>query len=530
MQIVARNISYALPSGKNLFHNLDFSLNKGDKAALVGDNGIGKSTLLHLLSGEVAPDDGSVQIDTLHWVVPQHFGQYDSGTVAEALQVSGTIEALNAITDGSADPRHYDTLDGDWTIHERVQIALALWDLPRLSATTTFGSLSGGQKTRVFLAGITLHQPQLVMMDEPTNHLDTNARERLYAFVRQSGHDFLIISHDRELLSLCKPIYELSSQGVKTYGGNYAFYEQQKQIEMEAVEQQIQNARQSIAAAKKKQQETRERKDRLNARGKKKARQENLPKILINAAKAHAESSTSRLNEVHEQKIAREGQRLQELSKKRRDEKSIRLTLNDSSLHSGKILFEARQANYAWPGSAPLWPTPLSFTICSGERVRITGDNGSGKSTLIRLLNQDLLCTSGTLNVYSAMRFLLDQEYSLINRDATVLEQAAHSNRVKKPAHELRTLLHRYLFDEARWKQPCHSLSGGEMMRLALCCLALQSRLPDTLILDEPTNNLDLRNVDLLTQAVSDYKGTLIVVSHDKRFVSETGIQREIRL
>ena len=530
MQIIAENISYTFPTGQNIFRDISFSLPEGGKAALVGDNGSGKSTLLRILSGSVQADAGTVQITERRWYIPQHFGQYDSATIAQVLRVQDKATALSEIEKGSADPQHFETLNDDWAILERIRSALEQWGLPDLSPDTPFNTLSGGQKTRIFLAGMMIHKPKLVLMDEPTNHLDTSGRDILYHAIRNTNRDFLIASHDRELLNLCNPVYELSTLGMKTYGGSYSFYEEQKQIEMEAIEHQIHHAQQTIAEARQKHRETMERKQKLNARGEKKARKKNLPKIMLNAVRNRAEHSTNRLNETHEQKIIREVERLQELKKQKRELKNIKVTLGNSQLHTGKILFEAGHINFAWPGSDLLWKEPLRFVINSGDRIRITGDNGSGKSTLIRLLNGEIKPTKGNLKIQSEHRFLLDQEYSLIDREATVVEQAEASNKIKKPDHQLKTLLHRYLFEESVWDQKCSSLSGGEMMRLALCCLALQAHQPDTLILDEPTNNLDLRNIKLLTQAVNGYQGTLIVVSHDTRFTEEVGIERELKM
>lgn len=530
MQIITEHISYTSPSGKTILQNINLSLAEGETAALTGDNGSGKSTLLRILTGHLSLDEGSVNITDHWWAVPQHVGQFNSYTVAEVLQVEHKIEALRAIEHGSTDPRHFEAITGDWTIRERLQATLERWRLADLSPEASFSELSGGEKTRVLLAGIDLHQPELVLMDEPTNHLDTSGREKLYGMIRESNADFLVVSHDRELLELCNPIFELSSLGLKKYGGSYSFYEEQKQIEREAIDHKIHHTKQSITEAKQKHREVMRRKQKRNARGNKKARKKGLPKMAINAARNRAEESTSKLSDDHEQKIEEKRQQLQELKKQRRKLKRIKIDLDNSSLHEGKILFEANSINYSYPGSGRLWKQPTRFVINSGERIRITGDNGSGKTTLIKLLDGELKPTTGTLKIQSEYRFKLNQEYSLIDREATVLQQAQASNQIRKPDHELKTLLHRYLFDESVWDQPCNSLSGGEMMRLSLCCLALQTKQPDTIILDEPTNNLDLRNIKILTDAISAYRGTLIVISHDTKFVEEVELNRTIEL
>lgn len=461
MQLIAETISYIYPRGKQVLRDISLSIAKGEKAALTGDNGSGKSTLFRILTGSLTPDSGSVQRTDRTWFIPQHFGQFDDLTVAELLNVQNKINALNAIEHGSVHPRHFEILSEDWTIRDRIQSALDRWDLTHISCDSTFASLSGGEKTRVFLAGIDIHHPKLVLMDEPTNHLDITGRNRLYRFIQNSNLTFLIVSHDRELLNLCNPVYELSSLGIKKYGGNYDFYEEQKQVEMEAIEHQIHHTKQSISETRKKHRETMQRKQKLDARASKKARQANLPKIIINAAKNSAENSTSRLKDVHEEKIIEEKQRLRELKQKKRSLKNIKISLDNSSLHTSRNLYQAKQINYAWSDSHLLWNEPLSFLIQSGERIRINGSNGSGKSTLLHLLNEDIKPTRGKLLIQSDHRFLMDQEYNFIERNKTVLQQAESANQIKKPDHELKTLLHRHLFDEKVWDQKCETLSGG---------------------------------------------------------------------
>jgi len=530
MQIVSEGISYTTPSGKSILKDINLTLEEAETAALIGDNGSGKSTLLRILSGQLSPDEGSVKITDHRWFVPQHTGQLDSHTVAQVIQVDHKIEALRAIEEGSTESRYFEMLLDDWTIHERLQAALARWNLSDIQPGTKFGTLSGGEKTRVLLAGVDMHHPKLVLMDEPTNHLDTSGRNKLYRMIRESDADYLIASHDRELLKLCNPIFELSSLGLKKYGGSYSFYEEQKQVEQEAINHSIHHTNQSIAEAKQKHHEVMQRKQKSNVRGSKSVRKKGIPRIAIKDTRNRAQKSTTKLDEKHEQKIEKKQQKLEDLKGQQRKILNIKVDLDDSSLHRGKILFEAESINYFYPDSGPIWNHPLSFIINSGERIHIAGDNGSGKTTLINLLDAHLKPSTGTLKVQSKKRFKLDQEYTSINRDVTVLKQAQDSNQTQKPDHELKTLLHRYLFDQSVWDQPCSSLSGGELMRLSLCCLALQAEEPDTIILDEPTNNIDLRNLRILTDTFSAYRGTLFVISHDSEFVNELSLDRTIEL
>lgn len=530
MPIIAENLSYIFPQGKRIIHDVNFSIAQGGKVGLVGDNGSGKSTLLRILTGAVSPQTGSVHLPKKTWFVPQHVGQFDTLNVAEALLINHKTDALRAIENGSVDPIHHETLADDWTIHERLKAALGLWGLSSISWDTPFNTLSGGEKTRVFLSGLDLHSPDLILLDEPTNHLDRVARKKLHQCILNTRCTVLIVSHDRELLNVCNQIYELSSAGIQSYGGNYTFYSEQKKVEMRALSQQIEHTKKEVSAARKKYQETMQNKQKMDSRSAKMGKTKNLPKIIKNARNGQAELSTAKLNDIHKDNIQTEKEKLRKLTQQERTSKQIKISLDSSSLHTGKYLFEANRINVAWPSSDLIWENPLSFIITSGDRLRISGNNGSGKTTLIHLLTRQIYPCQGNLEIHANTVFLLDQEYSLINKNRSVLEQAQASNEIKKEDHQLKTLLHRFLFDKEMWNQSCHALSGGEMMRLSLCCLALQSTQPDVIILDEPTNNLDLNNIRVLTKTIAEYRGTLLVVSHDNDFISEVGIENTLHL
>ncbi|WP_020402300.1 ABC-F family ATP-binding cassette domain-containing protein [Gracilimonas tropica] len=528
MQVLLNNISFSYPAGQLLFHNFNFSLEPGEKAALVGDNGTGKSTLLKIIAGLRPPSSGSIQIGSPFWYVPQHIGQFDHFTVAQVLQIQVKLDALHAIEQGSVNQHYFDLIGNDWDFTERYQAALEFWQLPKIPLECRFGLCSGGQKTRLFLAGIQVHQPKLVLMDEPTNHLDDSGRKIVYDFIKTTNCDLLSVSHDRQLLDLCNPIYELSSIGVKKYGGNYSFYEEQKRIETEALEDQIRHAQKTISENKKKHRDTLQRKQKLDARGSKKARKENIPKILAHAMKNKAENSSSKLNEAHLTKIEESREHLNSLREKKRQQNDIKISIQDASIRDGKILFTAKGLNYSYPDSVTVFAEPLRFKIRSGDRIRIKGKNGSGKTTLIKLLKQEIKPTSGILEVKANHVSVLDQEYRFIDRECTILQQVKAANEVSVADHELKAMLHRYLVPKPMWTLKNQFLSGGELMRLSLCCMSLTEEKPEVIILDEPTNNLDLRNLKIFADALSNYSGTLLVVSHDEYFIEEIGLDRTI--
>ncbi len=530
MTFIAQNINFTLPTGQVLLREINLSLHKGDKAALVGDNGTGKSTLLKILAGEILPKAGIITHDRLPYYIPQHFGQYNALSVAQVLAIDKKLQALHAIIQGSTDPTLFEILADDWDIEARCQQALDRWDLHNVQLTDSFAPYSGGEKTKILLAGIDIHQPDIVMLDEPTNHLDLTGRKQLYDWVETTPQGLLIVSHDRQLLQLCNPILELYGGGINLYGGNYDFYEAKKAEETEALRQQIEHTEKTLKSARKKQQDTLERKQKESARGARQKKKSGVPKIMMKGYKNAGEQTLARLKDTHTKKITSLRTDLQTLKSQEQISRVIRTNFEDASLHQGKTLVRAEKVNFVFPSGQAVFTHDQTYTLYSGDRLSIAGPNGSGKSTLIQLMMGTIPPTSGQLFLAEADTVLLDQEYSIIQRDKTVLQQVEAFNENKLPEHELKIRLNRFLFDRDNWDKPCSALSGGEMMRLALCSIMVKNQAPDIIVLDEPTNNLDLKNIKILTHTIAHYQGTLVVVSHDLRFLEEVGIQREIRL
>lgn len=303
-----QNISYTFPNKIMLFDGLNLSIQKGEKIALVGNNGVGKSTLLQLISGQIIPSNGQIISEGNNYVIPQHFGQMNNFSIAEALQISDKLDAFHAILNGDVSEENYDVLADDWEIENRIQEAFIKWNLPELDLNQKLSKLSGGQKTKLFLAGIDIHQADLIIMDEPSNHLDLGSRQQLYQFIKETNKTLIVVSHDRMLLNLLSKVY-----------------------------------------------------------------------------------------------------------------------------NSGHL-----------------------------------------------------------------------QE------------------------HDVKIRLNRFLFHKNDWDKTCNQLSGGEKMRLLLCCLTIKENAPDIIILDEPTNNLDIQNIEILTETIKTYQGSLLVVSHDEVFKNEINIEEYI--
>lgn len=527
--IILENIAYLLPNRDLLFHNVHLSVNKTEKIALIGNNGAGKSTLLKIIAGELQPSAGQFHLDAAPYYVPQLFGQYDQLTVAQALRIAEKINAFHEILDGRATEENLSMLDDDWTVEDRCIEALSKWQLADLDLSRQLATLSGGQKTKVFLAGISIHQPELILLDEPSNHLDGAGRSLLYDFAASTSHTLMVVSHDRNLLNLLDRVCELDDQGITNYGGNYDFYAEQKQLANQALHHDLFAKEKALRKAKEKERQTQERQQRLDARGKKKQEKAGVARIMMNTLRDGAEKSTAKIKGVHAEKISGISKELQDLRKELPGIDQMKFGFDNSALHTGKTLFSAVNINFGYD-DRPLWKEKLTFQITSGERIALKGLNGCGKTTLIKLLLGTLEPQRGTIHRANHRAVYIDQDYSLIDNRFSVYEQAQTFNTSALQEHEVKVRLSRFLFAKDEWDKPCDALSGGERMRLMLCCLTIGSQSPDIIVLDEPTNNLDIQNVEILTAGVNEYRGTLIAVSHDDYFLQQIHIGRTITL
>tara|TARA_R110002049_G_scaffold25956_4_gene90710 strand:+ start:9326 stop:10915 length:1590 start_codon:yes stop_codon:yes gene_type:complete len=527
--VTLQHLSYTHPNTDLLFQNLNLTVNNHDKIALIGTNGSGKSTLLKIIAGKLQASEGQLKIDIKPYYVPQIFGQYNHLSIAQALGIDDKLNALQEILKGNTSEEHFNVLNDDWTIEDRCSEALNNWQLNNLDLSLPMYSLSGGQKTKVFLAGISIHQPKFVLLDEPSNHLDIKGRQLLYDFIQSTKSTLIVVSHDRKLLNFLDTVCEISKNGIKVYGGNYKFYEQQKQIENNALNQDLQSKEKALRKAKEKERETLERQRKLDSRGKGKQEKSGVSRIMMNTLRNKAENSTSKMKGLHAEKIDGISQELQDLRSTLPGIDKMKFGFNNSELYHGKILFTATNINFTYD-TKTLWKHPLSLQIISGERIALKGVNGSGKTTLIKLILGAFGTQSGIIYKAESTSVYIDQDYSLLDNGLKVYEQAQQFNSAALQEHEIKIRLNRFLFGQDDWDKSCSALSGGEKMRLLLCCLTIGNQAPDIIILDEPTNNLDIQNIEILTAAINEYNGTLIVVSHDELFLEQININKTIEL
>ncbi|NML21260.1 ABC-F family ATP-binding cassette domain-containing protein [Pseudoflavitalea sp. G-6-1-2] len=526
MSIILHDISYHHSNRTLVFDQINCSIGTGEHVNLIGNNGSGKSTLLKIMAKQLPPSAGTLTVSVAPYYVPQQSSWQQNQTVADALNVTQSLRALQAILQGDASAENFDLLADRWDIETQIQEALNNWQLDHVHHQTPIQQLSGGEQTRVLLAGMELHQPGIILLDEPTNHLDARGREQLHRFLQQFKGDLVVVSHDRSLLQLNQITLELQNGKLVTYGGDYEHFKQMKEAQLLAMEAAVIHQEKELRSAQKQARQSKERRQRLESRNEKIT---GLPKGAINGFRNMAEKTSGKLKGLHEDKVEQAASALREKRELLGREHLLKIVIPGSLLHKGKILAKAGNVNHQYAQQL-LWPQGLSFQINSGDRIAIRGNNGSGKTTLLKMITGELIPTQGLLERADFKIIYLDQDYSLLDPNNTVVEQLQQYDHLHLEPHQLKILLHRHQLGPEHWDKKCSQLSGGERMKLCLCCLSVSDQHPDMLILDEPANNLDIQSLEILTASIQSYEGTLLLVSHDAVLIDELGIDQYIDL
>jgi ATPase subunit of ABC transporter with duplicated ATPase domains len=521
-KIICSTLSFAWPDGSSVFEDLSFTVGTG-RTGLVAPNGAGKSTLLKLIAGEYQPLSGSVSVDGVLGYLPQTLPLTGALTVAEVLEIAPIVRALAAIEGGDASEEHFTAVGSDWDIEERARAGLDRLGLGDVALDRPLATLSGGQIVSLGLAAQLLKQPDVLLLDEPTNNLDRDARHRLYDVLGDWKGCLLLVSHDRALLDRMERIAELDQGQLTFFGGNFSEYETAKRAARDVAEKNLRNAEQELKREKRELQQARERSARKASTG---ARTNtDIPRIALGRVKRKAQESAGKANDLHSQRLGTAKAKVDEAGRAVRDEQTITLSLPDTTVPAGRTVFhgERMQVCGLFAGEG------LTLAIRGPERIALTGANGTGKSTLLRIISGDLKPDSGLMNRAEGRVALLSQRLDLLDPERTTTENLRLSA-PHMPEPDMMNLLARFLFRGQRAHQPVGTLSGGELLRATLVCVLCAEPAPHLLLLDEPTNNLDLSSVEQLTGALNAYQGAFVVVSHDDRFLAETGVERRLEL
>ena len=483
-----------------LLDKVDLSIEAGERVCLIGRNGEGKSTLMKVINGDVLPDEGvvrgrsSIRIAMLQQEVPEEEDLTVYEVVAAGLHEVGkliadyhhTVHELETNQDEAVLYRlgqlqqSLDSCDG-WRLEQRVTSVISKLELPMDSP---MAELSGGYKRRVLLARALVNEPDLLLLDEPTNHLDIEGIQWIEDFLKNFNGALLFITHDRAFLqNLATRIIELDRGKLTSWPGSYELYKERKQQQLEV--EADQNAKFDKVLA----QEEKWIRQGIKAR---RTRNEGRVRALQSLRKEHS---------------------------KRRDQQSKAKLSLDSKELSGKLVVEVDDVSYRYDKENLV--SHFSTRIMRGERIGIMGPNGSGKSTLIKLLLGELAPDSGEVKLgtklqvayFDQQRAQLDPEKSVIDN----LDQGSQQITVNGKTKHVVGYLQDFLFPPQRAMSPVKSLSGGERNRLLLA--RLFCRPANLLVMDEPTNDLDVETLELLEELLLDFKGTMLIVSHDRAFL-----------
>ncbi|MGW3592664.1 ABC-F family ATP-binding cassette domain-containing protein [Streptomyces fungicidicus] len=516
--ITCTSLAFTWPDGTAVFEGLDVAFGPG-RTGLVGVNGSGKSTLLKLIAGALRPADGSVRVAGEVGHLPQNVTLDTALRVDEALGIAARRAALHAIESGDVAEEHFETVGDDWDVEERALATLGELGLGHIGLDRTVGEVSGGESVLLRLAALLLRRPDVLLLDEPTNNLDLYARRRLYTAVENWPGVMVVVSHDRELLELVDQIADLRSGEVTWYGGNFSAYQEALAVEQEAAERMVRVAEADFRKQKRELADAQVKLARRKRYGQKMFEQKREPKIVMGARKRAAQESAGKHRIMHEERLAEARGRLDDAVEAVRDDDEIRVDLPYTAVPPGRDVLTLMDLELAYGARVK-----GGFDLRGPERVALIGRNGAGKTTLLRTIAGELEPVSGGATAHVPLRFL-PQRLDVLDGELSVAENVARfapgatNNRV-------RARLARFLFRGARADQKAATLSGGERFRAALAALMLAEPAPQLLMLDEPTNNLDMASVRQLTTALESYEGALIVASHDLPFLESLGITR----
>ncbi|PEQ14203.1 hypothetical protein B2G71_00925 [Novosphingobium sp. PC22D] len=506
-------VACAAPDGTLLFSDLTVSLGR-ERLGLVGRNGSGKSTLLRAIAGEHPLAAGSIAGNARIAMLRQLPRARDA-TVADALGVAEDLARLDRIEAGA--PRDDDLDRADWTLASRLDAASASAGLAAIDPARPLATLSGGERTRMMLAGMLLEDPEVLLLDEPTNNLDAAGREAVAALLAGWNGAAVVASHDRALLSDMDAIVELTRVGVHRVGGGWEAFAERREAERERAARALDRGEQALARARREKQRETEKQAHREAKGRRVAASRSEPKILLGARKRRAEATAGRIETKGGESVARAEEDLADARGRVEVLDPIRIALPPSGLSANRVLVEAR-AITCERGARRLFG-PIDVTVRGPARIAIAGPNGSGKTSLVRILVGEEAPTSGDVRREPGRIALLDQELALLGSGGTVLESLRRLA-PELDANQARAALAAYGFRNAWAEREVASLSGGERVRLALAGLFSRAEPPQLLVLDEPSNHLDVAALEMLEAALRGYDGAIVCVSHDAGFIA----------
>ncbi|MBV1878250.1 MAG: ATP-binding cassette domain-containing protein [Pseudomonadales bacterium] len=504
---------------KALFSNLDINLS-AQQQALTGRNGVGKTCLATILAGLRPPSSGQIQFFAEVGYLSQGLVP-PRGTGADLLGVAPLLTAYQRVIADTANQDDFDLLNDHWDIQQQVEILLQEGELATRVLTQPASELSGGERTRLALLALKLKGSQFLVLDEPTNHLDRQGRSWLIKWLQQYTGGMLLISHDYALLDTVSTIFELTSRGLQTsQGGWQAYLESRAQLRLGA-KRAVAQSQQSLKQSKQTRQGDAERLNQKQNKAKKDRASSNQSKLILDRQQARSEKTQSRLVQLHDGRVTTAQALLKDARQQLENIDPLAIVVA-APASVRNPLAQLRQI------VLPYVDKTLSLQINNHDRLAINGSNGSGKSTLMQLLAGHIRPRHGQLKLTPACR-LMDQHLSLLNKHQSALDNF-HALAPGWREDQYRTRLAQFRLRGKQAIRPLSQLSGGEQLKVALACLFCGPVAPALLLLDEPDNHLDIESKELLQQALANYTGALVLVSHDDTFIAAVGVAQTINL
>ncbi len=519
--ITLSNLGWSTPDGRAVLSGLNLQL-RPERTGIVGRNGVGKSTLLRLLAGEIAPTTGSVAIDGNLAMLRQMVQVAPDEQVADLFGARAALALLRKAEAGAATAE--EVAEADWTLELRIEAALGAVGLA-VTADTLLTALSGGQRTRAALAGAMFAAPDFLLLDEPTNNLDRAGRQAVRDLLAGWRGGAITISHDRELLEAMDAIIELTALGATRYGGGWSAFHARKAEEQAAMEADLANAERRHDAAQRQAQAARERQDRRDARGQAKGARGDMPRIVAGGLKRRAEESRAAASRVAGRQQEAAADQLAAARARIDVVDPLSAGLPSSGLSASRTVLTLDRVTVGYQTGAPVI-RDLSLTITGPERIAVIGRNGSGKSTLLALISSRLAPWTGTVHIGVAAAEV-DQRASLLDPERSI----AANFLARQPGstnNQCRAALARFGFRADAADRIAGTLSGGQLLRAALACVLGAPQPPQLLLLDEPGNHLDIDSLTAIEAGLAAFDGALVVVSHDPAFLDAIGITRTI--
>lgn len=522
LHLTLEGVSHVLPDGRALFSNLDESFD-ARPTGLVGRNGVGKTVLARILAGELLPTTGRCWFSGRVHYLAQQVAMPGDGSVASLAGVGKVLDALARIEHGSVAPEDFEAVGERWDMRERLVHELARHELDHLDLHTSASRLSGGEAMRVALVGAWLADPDFLILDEPSNHLDRPGRQALITQLQRWPRGLLVVSHDRELLDTMQRTVELSAFGLRSYGGNHAFYAQCKSLERQNALAHLEQRKLEREREEQAMRIERERQARRQARGAQHGRQANQAKILLGRQKERSESSAGKLRQKHAASREQMDQYVRDAAREVEEDAEISLRMLPVVQAAQRRVAELKAVQLPFVSGAL---RDVHCMVTGQQRVGVVGANGCGKSTLLNVLAGRVAPLAGTCKVIDGC-VLLDQRLTNLEPQRSVLEQMRDANPAATEA-DLRTRLAQLGLDAGKIAVRSDALSGGERLKAALACVLHAEPPPRLLLLDEPGNHLDLQSMQALETMLRGYRGALVVVSHDAVFLDNLGLTHRL--